>query len=1383
MSTTLLRQQQRQHDDMEAEIFEDMCSMTMTSTSLNLAEKGFDIDKLANQAFFEEDLPGFAHFDVVEHDQHGTNTINDSSSPNRYIYNEAELQREQERRMRQQQNINHQSQNNQQVNNNYSQSTNNFSLNMANRQQESLSFLRDPSYTRTVSTAHQTTLLFSQENEDEEALSGEDEENMPGGHNAAAVEREQQDHDLHRDVYSSDDDLRRIAAKAAPENNRNIINKTTSPKSRASQSYEGEHGDSLKKTSTNNSNTTHEQDHLQGTQQDTQILNDTLSSLGQLDNADRPKNDSCASEYQVRSPPRSPKQGALRNDEVGGDVPNINTSQKKQLQRPGSAPCLPSRIRYLVQLPNNKKENHVALANGHLSRKTKENLNLEPEDYHRALDHNSRVHDLQELLLKQNMKTSKKYHAFVEMLKDRKRNEASRFPRRCDLMQIETFFNLRDYSSSEGPNIDLADYNARFKRDKPGTLQMIFVFYARLYTVLKNIEEYQIRLGLNNYDSSKESTSFFLPYDMSKHSLTLREIKDFWLDFNLKKHINWYKCTQIYQAVNTRPTLDSQNRVGLTLEEFVKFLVLIAQEIYRFQIVKPHKRVQTLVSFLNLHRWDSVKSHLRNCFRDHHLQKYDELTDFAVVAKRLWLLTKAAKTTPKFDDVKMFDKQNGIDVKRFGLHKYLWLNVEKEWVKFTEQNSYANGINMPRFDYANAKSFNCSVLPFLDCGIISIGETKHFKIKVKNLCNHKASFKMEPDYHNCPTFVSVTYQCPRGGVAQGGFIEGVVKVAPDFVKEAVGSLVVWQKSSAGEFREARIPLYVKAVDMEMWHEGDPYPSKYHTQIGTEIPATDDKLRTNCLPATIPPAFHRADTNAVKMRREIKFSLNKKICRNDDILPKDGAKPDKKVYSKQKVTKLQQKPANRASVTMGNLGVRTEFKMQTEMGTFLDNEPVNAQNFGGIRNSTRPSTAGGVGSSGSTAAASPAGMRQLPLRTLQRPQSSAGMMTMNEQARFDNLNRIQAATSVPRVVGPKRRFLGFSQEELEEKHNTRERIEKQRQNQKATGVISGKRIKHCRPEDPTLFGTAFELDTELRDSDEEPFAEEEKKPPSRMNAWSSVPLLRLTKSDALEKEQYLKQRRHDSTISRNRLRNRQIVQNSKFYNSMDTAINGEQQTLSTVNLAAGEMMNTTSNAGIKNNDPHQVDDKNFAWKKSIPTKEEQQVREILTANSRPQKVLHYPELKLSNSSLTSSSGEQQQQRNKQQAGGNYKQGGDSSSVHQFYPEQQVDDDNDEQALAEQAAAQGTKIQRHVGQVDHAMKLQNQKQKPPGTQPPKRLILGEASVATPDDEQSREELFSQKFLCGPGAGPAGGVSSGQLGGFGMNKKVVQFLRPEDSSYISA
>lgn len=336
------------------------------------------------------------------------------------------------------------------------------------------------------------------------------------------------------------------------------------------------------------------------------------------------------------------------------------------------------------------------------------------------------------------------------------------------------------------PNPHQPHLQQRFKRDRPGSLQMIFVFYARLYSVLANIEEYQIKLGQSDYDSGTQATHFFLPYDMEKPSLTLREIKDFWLDFRLCDHVNWYKTTQIYQCVNPRPDVDSQNRIGLNLEEFIKFLVLIAQEIYRFKIPKPHKRVQTLVSFLQLHRWDTLKSHLRDCFRDHHLQKYDELTDFAVVAKRLWLLTKADKRCPRYEDADFFDEQNGCDVKRFGLHKYIWLNVEKEWVKFAEPNR--------RFDYSGQTH-----TAFLDCGVIELGEIKHFKVKVKNVTNHMASFKMEPDYRLCPTFVSVTYQCPKGGVAQGGFVEGIVKVQPDYVNESVGSLVVWQKSHAGEY--------------------------------------------------------------------------------------------------------------------------------------------------------------------------------------------------------------------------------------------------------------------------------------------------------------------------------------------------------------------------------------------------------------------------------------------------------------------------------------------------------------------------------------------------------------------------------------------------------
>ena len=46
-----------------------------------------------------------------------------------------------------------------------------------------------------------------------------------------------------------------------------------------------------------------------------------------------------------------------------------------------------------------------------------------------------------------------------------------------DKFSIETFFNLRDYKNIDGPNVDKQHYMARYKKDNPGTLQLIYMFY------------------------------------------------------------------------------------------------------------------------------------------------------------------------------------------------------------------------------------------------------------------------------------------------------------------------------------------------------------------------------------------------------------------------------------------------------------------------------------------------------------------------------------------------------------------------------------------------------------------------------------------------------------------------------------------------------------------------------------------------------------------------------------------------------------------------------------------------------------------------------------------------------------------------------------------
>ena len=513
----------------------------------------------------------------------------------------------------------------------------------------------------------------------------------------------------------------------------------------------------------------------------------------------------------------------------------------------------------------------------------------------------------------------------------------------------------------------------------------------------------------------------------------------------------------------------------------------------------PNKRVQTLASFLRLHQWNKVKSHIHDVFRDHHLQKYDEVCDFPMIAHRLHVLTRAKKLTPEFPDWQIYFKKSiaGDDV-RMGLRKHYWLNVQREWVQFTEK-SMVNGGGRPRalavagnyrmkplmgavprienskphveddsvgfrerrpksagavgatdrgimerlegpvfgeeggfdgpeksaktlrFDpllYERAEPVSRSSdkrvadqnvrplhqpywrpsagrdpsrgrggrkrssgagggsssstnggeqggvrgrgtngvrpasaaapttshkkekpttvpfrtqqpsIPYLDCGVIEVGERKDFRLKVKNLTNHKATFRIAPDA--ClPDFVTVTYTCPKAGLAQGSFLDAFVSILPSGTGEWFGSVGVEIKSHAGEYRSVKVPVYVKAVPMEHWLEGEAFPSKWETQLGSHIPR--DGLRTNRIPAGVPARVHREDSNRIKMQKEIKFSMNKKIVRNAEIIPSDAVRPDKKAFSKEKAPTVPGVPRARSSVIVGNTLDTVEW---TEMGDFL-----------------------------------------------------------------------------------------------------------------------------------------------------------------------------------------------------------------------------------------------------------------------------------------------------------------------------------------------------------------------------------------------------------------------------------------------------------------
>jgi hypothetical protein len=147
---------------------------------------------------------------------------------------------------------------------------------------------------------------------------------------------------------------------------------------------------------------------------------------------------------------------------------------------------------------------------------------------------------------------------------------------------------------------------------------------------------------------------FFNPIDHHANTLTLREAFDFCVDFDIHpKHLSRLQIEQTYQASHPSDSLEDMNTIGLNYYEYLDFIYLLAQQMYRYQSehMDSERRLRTLMSYLKITSSNNLFAHLHNAFRDHHLQKYDELTDFKTVALRMSRMCRAKTIHPQTQSV------------------------------------------------------------------------------------------------------------------------------------------------------------------------------------------------------------------------------------------------------------------------------------------------------------------------------------------------------------------------------------------------------------------------------------------------------------------------------------------------------------------------------------------------------------------------------------------------------------------------------------------------------------------------------------------------------------------------------------------------------------
>lgn len=331
--------------------------------------------------------------------------------------------------------------------------------------------------------------------------------------------------------------------------------------------------------------------------------------------------------------------------------------------------------------------------------------------------------------------------------------------------------------------LDLKDYDMTFKEhaERPlGGLRLIYAFYSRLYS------------KLINYQKGIKIPFFTPPVPTESRTFGFREIIDFQQDFKLTQVVGRRDLESIFIGICGLPTQDETFRTGngMTFDQFLDFIALVALTDDR-HCLPGETQLQRISRFIRkhrLHKGVEVKMALHNIWRDRHFWRLRDDSDFEKEAR-----LNALKVVPIYKvrslRPRLRYRKPGWSSFRKYLSQFEWLDTGPVWEKFDG--------------------------PFVDMGTSLVGQTKKFKIILRNLRYHVMRFNFEI----CDVG---PIRLPIPDVALDGLGPGqdcTVPIEP-FVNdegEYTGRIRITATTSAGEIYPFEIPVYMCA---RFPHEGE-----------------------------------------------------------------------------------------------------------------------------------------------------------------------------------------------------------------------------------------------------------------------------------------------------------------------------------------------------------------------------------------------------------------------------------------------------------------------------------------------------------------------------------------------------------------------------------
>jgi hypothetical protein len=354
------------------------------------------------------------------------------------------------------------------------------------------------------------------------------------------------------------------------------------------------------------------------------------------------------------------------------------------------------------------------------------------------------------------------------------------------MISVRAYLDARDYES------ELA---ADKKRPEPGSIQLIYMFYSRVYDKLIGKQK-----GIE--------VNLFSPIDLSERLLGFHGILDFARDFKLiPSRTNRSELERFYITVHTGVDAGESEAVKRKFEskisyyEFVELLALCTEggepmDRSRVDRSTVHaaetrlERVKRLASLLGLTNTSKVRLALHNAYRDVYFLKLGDGMDFEKEVKAIEIRSRPQRRVELLPESRRLDRFGTDAAALKYLSHFAWRCKAHDWEEIE--------------------------LPIIDMGSAFVNEpSKHCRLTITNRQLFLARVRLQ-----AIDLGSVRLPWEEMQLSPGQSVDAQLEFAPVACGEWCGSILISAEwVTAGGYEKVSVPTYMRVMDPETADDG------------------------------------------------------------------------------------------------------------------------------------------------------------------------------------------------------------------------------------------------------------------------------------------------------------------------------------------------------------------------------------------------------------------------------------------------------------------------------------------------------------------------------------------------------------------------------------